>query len=64
LVDFGKTYFYASRIDYTEDLKVDFGVINLLNNSRVEVNLFVLSPEIEDRDEAEVGNWAKHKKTF
>jgi hypothetical protein len=28
------------------------------------VSLFVLSPEIEDRDEVEVGNWAKHKKTF
>jgi hypothetical protein len=27
------------------------------------VSLFVLSPEIEDRDELEVGNWAKHKKT-
>jgi hypothetical protein len=25
----------------------------------VEVNLFVLSPEIEDRDEVEVGNWPK-----
>jgi hypothetical protein len=24
----------------------------------------MLSPEIEDRDEVEVGNWAKHKKTF
>jgi hypothetical protein len=31
---------------------------------RVEVSLFVLSPEIEDRDDVEVGNWAKHKKTF
>jgi hypothetical protein len=28
------------------------------------VSLFVLSPEIEDRDEVEVRNWAKHKKTF
>jgi hypothetical protein len=28
------------------------------------VSLFVLSPEIEDRDEVKVGNWAKHKKTF
>jgi hypothetical protein len=28
------------------------------------VSLFVLSPEIEDRDEVEVSNWAKHKKTF
>jgi hypothetical protein len=28
------------------------------------VSLFVLSLEIEDRDEVEVGNWAKHKKTF
>jgi hypothetical protein len=25
---------------------------------RVEVSLFVLSLEIEDRDEVEVGNWA------
>jgi hypothetical protein len=31
---------------------------------RVEVSLFVLSPEIEDRDEVEVGNWEKHKKTY
>jgi hypothetical protein len=31
---------------------------------RVEVSVFVLSPEIEDRDEVEVDNWAKHKKTF
>jgi hypothetical protein len=31
---------------------------------RVEVSLFVLSPEIEDRDDVEVGNWAKQKKTF
>jgi hypothetical protein len=23
----------------------------------------MLSPKIEDRDEVEVGNWAKHKKT-
>jgi hypothetical protein len=28
------------------------------------VSLFVLSPEIEHRDEVEAGNWAKHKKTF
>jgi hypothetical protein len=28
------------------------------------VSLFVLSPEIEERDEVEVGNWAKHKKTL
>jgi hypothetical protein len=28
------------------------------------VSLFVLSPQIEDRDEFEVGNWAKHKKTL
>jgi hypothetical protein len=27
------------------------------------VSLFVLSPEIEERDEVEVDNWAKHKKT-
>jgi hypothetical protein len=33
-------------------------------NQRVEVSLFVLSPEIEERDEAEVDNWAKHKKTL
>jgi hypothetical protein len=31
---------------------------------RVEVGLFVLSPKIEDRDEIEVGNWVKHKKTY
>jgi hypothetical protein len=31
---------------------------------RVEVSLFVLSPEIEDRDEIEVDNWGKHRKTF
>jgi hypothetical protein len=31
---------------------------------RVEVSLFVLSPEIEDRDEVEVDNRVKHKKTF
>jgi hypothetical protein len=31
---------------------------------RVEVSLFVLSPEIEDRNAVEVGNWAKHKKSF
>jgi hypothetical protein len=29
----------------------------------IKSSLFVLSPEIEDRDEVEVGNWAKHKKT-
>jgi hypothetical protein len=28
------------------------------------VSLFVLIPEIEDRDEVEVGSSAKHKKTF
>jgi hypothetical protein len=28
------------------------------------VSLFVVSPEIEDRNAVEVGNWAKHKKTF
>jgi hypothetical protein len=28
------------------------------------VSPFVLSPEIEDRDEVKVCNWAKHKKTF
>jgi hypothetical protein len=26
------------------------------------VSLFVLSPEIEDRDEVEVANWVNHKK--
>jgi hypothetical protein len=31
---------------------------------RVEVSLFVLSAEIEDRDEVKVDNWAKYKKTF
>jgi hypothetical protein len=30
----------------------------------VEVSLFVLSPEIEDRDEGEVANWAKHKEIY
>jgi hypothetical protein len=25
---------------------------------------FVISPEIEDRGEVELGNWAKHKKTY
>jgi hypothetical protein len=28
------------------------------------VSFFVLSLEIEDRDEVEVVNWAKHKKTY
>jgi hypothetical protein len=28
------------------------------------VSLFVLSLEIEDRDEVAVDNWAKHKKTY
>jgi hypothetical protein len=28
------------------------------------VSLFVLNPEIEDRDEVEVDKWANHKKTF
>jgi hypothetical protein len=28
------------------------------------VSLLVVSPEIEDRVEIKVGNWAKHKKTF
>jgi hypothetical protein len=36
----------------------------LYRSLRVEVSLFVLSPEIEDRNAVEVGNWAKHKKTF
>jgi hypothetical protein len=31
---------------------------------RVEVILFVPSPEIEDRNALEVDNWAKHKKSF
>jgi hypothetical protein len=31
---------------------------------RVEVSLFVLSPEIEDRNAVEVDNWARHKKNF
>jgi hypothetical protein len=31
---------------------------------RVEVSLFVPSPEIEDRNAVEVDNWAKHKKSF
>jgi hypothetical protein len=37
-------------------------------NIRVEVSLFVLSPELEDRDEVEVGNRSRlmmvHKKTI
>jgi hypothetical protein len=28
------------------------------------VSLFVLSPEIEDRNAVEVDNWARHKKSF
>jgi hypothetical protein len=28
------------------------------------MSLFAVIPEIEDRDEVEVGNWAKHKKIF
>jgi hypothetical protein len=28
------------------------------------VSIFVLNPEIEDRDEVEVCNWAKHKQTL
>jgi hypothetical protein len=28
------------------------------------VSLFVVSPECEDRDEVEVDNWAKHKKSY
>jgi hypothetical protein len=28
------------------------------------MSVFVVSPEIEDRDQVEVDNWAKHKKTF
>jgi hypothetical protein len=32
--------------------------------NRVEVNLFMLSPEIEDPGEVKVGNWTKQKKTF
>jgi hypothetical protein len=36
---------------------------NKIHNSRVEVCFFVLSLEIEDRNEVEVGNWAKHKMT-
>jgi hypothetical protein len=39
--------------------------ISILHLSlRVEVSLFVLSPEIEDRNAVEVDNWAKHKKSF
>jgi hypothetical protein len=32
--------------------------------NRIEVNLFMLSPEIEDPGEVNVGNWTMHKKTF
>jgi hypothetical protein len=31
---------------------------------RVEVSLFVPSPEIEGRNAVEAYNWARHKKTF
>jgi hypothetical protein len=40
-----------------------FATWDILISLRVEVSFFVLSPEIEDRDEVEVDNWAKHKKT-
>jgi hypothetical protein len=39
-------------------------ILKLSISLRVEASLFVLSPEIEDRDEVERSNWAKHKKTF
>jgi hypothetical protein len=45
-------------------LKLEFENSILGISLRVEVSLFVLSQEFEDRDEVEVGNWAKQKKTF
>jgi hypothetical protein len=36
-------------------------IVDYIITSRSES--FLLSPKIEDRDEVEVGNWAKHKKT-
>jgi hypothetical protein len=50
-----------SDLDYNLILDISMSSIFIL--LRVEVNLFVLSPEIEDRDEVEVGNWAKHKES-
>jgi hypothetical protein len=44
---------------HSTDFKEDSSI-----SLRAEVSLFVLSPEIEDRDESEVANWAKDKKTF
>jgi hypothetical protein len=37
--------------------------INLIS-LRVKVSIFVLSPEIEDRGQVEVNNWAKLRKIF
>jgi hypothetical protein len=42
-----------SDLDYNLILDISMSSIFIL--LRVEVNLFVLSPEIEDRDEVEVG---------
>jgi hypothetical protein len=50
----------GSRNILSTSLKISIHIISL----RVEIRLFVLIPEIEDRDEIEVLNWAKHKKTF
>jgi hypothetical protein len=36
----------------------------IVDSLRVEVSLFVLSPEIQDRGEVAIGNWGKHNKTF
>jgi hypothetical protein len=46
--------------------KQSFGatIVDYIITSIIEASLFVLSPEIEDRDEVEVDNWAKNKKTF
>jgi hypothetical protein len=38
--------------------------VDYIITSIIEASLLVLSPEIEDRDEVEVDNWAKNKKTF
>jgi hypothetical protein len=42
---------------HSTDFKEDSSI-----SLRAEVSLFVLSPEIEDRDESEVANWAKTRR--
>jgi hypothetical protein len=39
-------------------------ILDYIIKSRRSESFCVPSPEIEDRDEVEVGNWAKYKKTF